>query len=180
MKVSTCRKKKLNKRKRFPQDRKSIFTLRYEQFVQKYVSGRQKHPSLAGINEKWTKINLCQPKNQFSHAEIRLHLKRLLSSNFKIFNRALNKMILFLLDRKFVSSSRNEEFGKKSFPLRETVFTSQKNSVYYEQRSFSDSFHIISIMFTSSKKDSTQWAHLHRFTTDWTLKFHVESSSRFH
>ena len=66
------------------------------------------------------KINFYKPKNQFPQA-VRFLLKRLLPLNFKIFNRALNKTILFLLDRKFVSTSRNEKFVKKPFPLGETV-----------------------------------------------------------
>ena len=37
------------------------------------------------------KINFYQPKNQFSRAEIKFLLKRLLPLNFKIFSRALNK-----------------------------------------------------------------------------------------
>ena len=62
------------------------------------------------------KINFYQPKNQFPKAEIRFILKKLLPSNYKIFNRTLNKTILFLLHRKFVSTSQNEEFVKKRFP----------------------------------------------------------------
>ena len=54
----------------------------------------------------------------------KVSLKKVTTPNFKIFNKALlNKTILFLLDRKFVSTSRNEEFVKKTFPLGETVFT---------------------------------------------------------
>ena len=41
-----------------------------------------------------------------------------------MFNKALNKTMLFLLDRKFVSTSRNEEFVKKTFLFNgETVPT---------------------------------------------------------
>ena len=39
----------------------------------------------------------------------KVSLKKVTTPNFKIFNKALlNKTILFLLDRKFVSTSRNE------------------------------------------------------------------------
>ena len=62
-------------------------------------------------------------KKSVSTSRKRFLLKRLLPPNFKIFNRALNKTILFLLDRKKFSASRNEEFVKKTFPLGETVFT---------------------------------------------------------
>ena len=81
------------------------------------------------------KINFYQPKNQFPRAEIRFLLKRLLPPNFKIFKRALNKTILFLLDRKFVSTSRNEKrfTWEKPFSLpgisdkwKKPFFTSQK------------------------------------------------------
>ena len=70
------------------------------------------------------KINFYKPKSQFPpQAEIWFLVKRLLP-NLKIFNRALNKTIQFLLDRKFISTSRNEEFVlKKMFPLEKTVFT---------------------------------------------------------
>ena len=57
-------------------------------------------------------------ENQFPRAEIRFVSKRELSPNFQIFNRALNKTIMFLLDRKFVSTSRNERFAKKCFPWK--------------------------------------------------------------
>ena len=60
------------------------------------------------------KINFQQPKNQFQRAEIEFLLKGWLLQIFRIFNGALNKTILFLLDRKFVSTSRNEEFVKKN------------------------------------------------------------------
>ena len=63
------------------------------------------------------KINFYYPKNQFQRAEIRFLLKRLLPPNFKIFNRALNKPILFLPNRKFGSTSQNEKLVKKMFPL---------------------------------------------------------------
>ena len=63
------------------------------------------------------KINFYQPKNQFQRGEIRFFFKRLLPPNFKIFNKAPNKTILFLLDRKFVFTSRNEKFVKKNISL---------------------------------------------------------------
>ena len=77
----------------------------------------KKYLSLARVSLKWNKINFYYSKNQFPRAEIRFLLQKLLLPSFKIFNRALNKAILFLLDRKFVSTSRNEEFAKKTFPL---------------------------------------------------------------
>ena len=60
------------------------------------------------------KLTFNSQNNQFSWAEIRFLLKRLLPANFKIFNRALNETILFLLDRKFVCTSQNEKFVKKN------------------------------------------------------------------
>ena len=76
-------------------------------------------------------------KNQFPQAGIA-------TPNFKSFNKALNEKILFPLDRKSVSTSRNEEFVKNSFHLTKKLFsqpgifekwkklflTSQKNSFY--------------------------------------------------
>ena len=62
------------------------------------------------------KNNLYWPKNQFPRTLIRYLLKRLLSSNFEIFNGALNKTMLFALDRKLVSTSRNEEILRNTFP----------------------------------------------------------------
>ena len=53
------------------------------------------------------KLTSTSKRNQFSRAEIRFLLKRLLRPNFKIFNRALNKTILFILERKFVSTAWN-------------------------------------------------------------------------
>ena len=96
-------------------------------------------------------------------------MKRLLPQNFKLFNRALNKTLLFLLNRKFASTSRNEELVKNLFPWeklfslpgisdkwKKRFFTSQKNSFYQEKWSFSVKigFHIISIMVTTSKKNT--------------------------
>ena len=68
------------------------------------------------------KMNFFQLKNQFPQAEVRFLLKRLLPLNFEIFNRALNKTTLFLLDRSFVSTGPNEEFVKKMF-LWEKLFS---------------------------------------------------------
>ena len=87
--------------------------------------------------------------------------------NFKSFNKALNKKILFPLDGKSVSTSRNEDFVKKRFHLTEKLFSqagisdkwkklsfnSQKNSFYSEQRSFSLKIGLhVSIMVSTSKK----------------------------
>ena len=82
------------------------------------------------------KINFYQPKNQFPRAEIRFLLKMLLLTKFKVFNRALNKIVLFLLDRKFVSISWNEEFvqkknislGRNCFHCLEYLKNEKKNS----------------------------------------------------
>ena len=82
------------------------------------------------------KNNFHKPKNLFPRAEIRFLLKRLLPPNFKIFNKALNKTILFLLDRKFVSTSRNEKFVKKRFNLREKRFSLPGISDKWEKRFF--------------------------------------------
>ena len=63
-------------------------------------------------------------KKKVSTSRNKVSLKKLLPPNFKIFNKALNKTILSLLDRKFVSTSLNKEFVKKTFPFEgETAFT---------------------------------------------------------
>ena len=53
---------------------------------------------------------------------MRFLLKRLLTPNFKIFNRALNKIILFLIDRKLVSTNRNEKFVEKNVSIGRNCF----------------------------------------------------------
>ena len=53
------------------------------------------------------KTNFHEPKKSVSRAEVMFILQMLLPPNFKIFNKALNKTILFPPDRKFVSTSRN-------------------------------------------------------------------------
>ena len=53
------------------------------------------------------------PRMSLPQAGIKCILKKLPHPNFKNFNKALNKRILFALDRKSVSTSRNEEFVKK-------------------------------------------------------------------
>ena len=68
------------------------------------------------------KINFLQPKNQFPRAEIRFLLKILLPPYFKLIKRALNKTILILLERKFVFTSRNEEFVTKNVALGRNCF----------------------------------------------------------
>ena len=119
-------------------------------------------------NEK--KNDFRQPKIQFPQVEIRFLLKGVLRPNFKFFNEALlNKTLLFLLDRKFVLTSQNEEFVKKTFLFEgklfsltgvydkweKRFFTCQKNSFFQEQCSFSVKidFRIISIMAFISKKN---------------------------
>ena len=76
----------------------------------------EKYLSLAGVFEKWKKLTSTSKKISF-------HEQKVATPQFNIYNRALNKAILFLLDRIFVSTSRNEKFVKKTFPLGETVFT---------------------------------------------------------
>ena len=115
------------------------------------------------------KMRLHQTKNSFHQKEylrnrkktsstsqkISFHKQELLPLNFKGFNKALKKKILFPLDRKSVSTSRNEEFVQKRFHLTENMFsqpgisdqwkklffTSQKNSFYQEQKLFDNGFH---------------------------------------
>ena len=111
------------------------------------------------------KINFQQPKNQFQRAEIGFLLKGWLLQNFRIFNRALNKTILFLLARKFVSTSRNEEFVKKTVSLGRNCFhcleylINGKNGFSLARKTVSSFsvkmvFHIISVMVTTSKKNT--------------------------
>ena len=87
----------------------------------------KKYLSLGGVSEKWKIITFTSQsqKYHFPSAEIGFILKKLLPMNFKFFSKTLlNKTILFLPDRKFVSTSWNEEFVKKTFPFDgETVFT---------------------------------------------------------
>ena len=135
-----------NKRKLFLQDTEPVSTIRNKKFVEKYVSARQKIPFTGRIIWKIEKISFYEPKNQFSQAEIKVLLKRLLPPNLKIFNKALNQARLFLLDRKFVSTSRNQESVKKNISLgrcslfsmpgtsdkwKKRFFTSQKKSFYW-------------------------------------------------
>ena len=126
------------------------------------------------------KIRLHQTKNSFHQKEylrngkktsstsqkISFHKQELPPPNSKGFNKALNKKILFPLDRKSVSTSRNEEFVKKRLHLTESMFsqpgisdqwkklffTCQKSSFYQEQRSFSLKIDLqVSIMASTSK-----------------------------
>ena len=53
------------------------------------------------------KINFHLPENQFPREGIRFFLKTLLPPNFKNFSKALNKRILFPLERKSVFTGRN-------------------------------------------------------------------------
>ena len=58
--------------------------------------------------------------------KISFHKQELPPPNFKSFNKALNKKILFQLETKSVSTSRSEEFVKNTFPLDgKTVFTAR-------------------------------------------------------
>ena len=75
--------------------------------------------SLEGVSKKWEKISSNSQKISF-------HKQELPPPNFKSFNKALNKKILFPLDRKSFSTSRNEEFVKNTFPFDgKTVFTAR-------------------------------------------------------
>ena len=80
-------------------------------------------PWRAISHEKLNILSVLVAKNQFPRAEIRFLLKRLLPPNIKLFNGVLNKILLFLLDRKSVYTSQNEKFVEKTFLLGETVFT---------------------------------------------------------
>ena len=65
-----------------------------------------KYLSLEGVSEKREKISSPNQK-------IIIHKQKLPPPNFKSFNNALNKKLLFPMGRKSVSTSRNEEFVKK-------------------------------------------------------------------
>ena len=104
MMASTCRKR-LNKRKWFSQGKKSVSTIGNE----KYVSTRQKIAFTSRSIRKMKRINFPLTENQFPRAGIKTLLKNLLPPNFKNFKKALNKRILFLLNRKFASTSRKLE-----------------------------------------------------------------------
>ena len=64
-----------------------------------------KQLSLEGVSEKWEKISSTSQKISFRKQELP-------PPNFKSFNKALNKK-----NTLSVSTSRNEEFVKKTFPL---------------------------------------------------------------
>ena len=71
----------------------------------------KKELSLAGVSEKWKKLTSTSHKihkQKYGFSE-----NKMLPPNFKNFNKALNKRILFLPDRKSVSTSWNEELVKK-------------------------------------------------------------------
>ena len=55
--------------------------------------------------------------------KISFHKQELPPPNFKSFHKALNKNILFPLDKKSVSTSQNREFVKKPFDLTEKLFS---------------------------------------------------------
>ena len=60
------------------------------------------------------------------------------SPNFKSFNKALNKKILFPLDRKYVSTSRNEEIiNKIPFHLTERLCLQPGLAKKWEKNCFS-------------------------------------------
>ena len=111
--------------------------------------------------QKMEKKKIHKPKNQFPQTGIRFPFEKLLPSNFQNFIKALNKRITFPLNRKLLSITRNEEvvkiyifhlaeklFSQPGFyQMEETVFRSQENSYYLEQRSFplKIGFHIVLI-----------------------------------
>ena len=67
-------------------------------------------------------------KKSSTSQEISFHKQELPPSNFKNFNKALNKKKkLFPLDRKSVSTSRNEELVKNTFPLDGRTFFTARN-----------------------------------------------------
>ena len=111
--------------------------------------------SLERVSEKREKISSTSQKISF-------HKQKLPPSNFKSFNKALNKKILFPLDRKSVSTSLNEEFAKKNtFSLdQETVFKARISEKPPEKYCFSlarKSFSLkiglyVLIMVSASKK----------------------------
>ena len=76
-----------------------------------------KYLSLEGVSEKRKKISSPNQK-------ISIHKQKLPPPNFKSFNNALNKKLLFPMGRKSVSTSRNEEFVKKY--KRKNCFHSQE------------------------------------------------------
>ena len=72
-------------------------------------------------------INIHSPENQFPRAGVRFFLKEVAKPAFQNFNRALNKKILFPIDRKSVSTSWNEELIKKHVStLLKNCFHSQE------------------------------------------------------
>ena len=92
----------------------------------------------------------------------------MLPPNFKIFNRALNKIIVFLLEWKFVSTSRKEDSLKKRFPWEKLfslpgISDKWKKKVFHEpEKQFllaameffcNNWLWLISIMVTISKKN---------------------------
>ena len=103
--------KKDYKRKRFPQDRKSVS-----------ISARQKYLSLAGVSEKWKR------KNQFPRAKIRFLLRRLLPPNFKISSRALIKIMPMkkLLKKRFHLREKQPLLPGISNKWEKQFFTRQK------------------------------------------------------
>ena len=104
------------------QGRKSVSTIWNENMF----SPDKKYLSLAGVSVK-SKKKLLLAKKSVSTSRNKVSLKKI------IVIVSLNKTILFLLDRTFVFTSRNEEFVKKTivkfgFPIISImVITSKKN-----------------------------------------------------
>ena len=122
--------KRLNNRKGFSQNRKSVSTIRNEKFVLKYVSARQKIAFIRRSIWKKKKKNLARKSVSTSRNKVSLK-KMLLHLNFKNFSKTLNDRILIPLDRKSVSTSWKEEnlFSQPRISDKWTklFFTRQRN-----------------------------------------------------
>ena len=99
----------------------------------------RKQLSLEGVSEEWEKIS-------FTNQKISFHKQELLAPNFKTFNKVLNNKILFPFPLAGMKNSLKKHFQLTvklfsqpgiSDKWKKLFFTSQKNSFYQEQRSFS-------------------------------------------
>ena len=95
----------------YPLARKSLSTNR-NAFKNTFpLYGKIKLAVAAGESQNGRKKKgLPQPENQFPLAEIRLFFKNWISRFPETEQKSLNKIILFQLDRKLVSASKNGEF----------------------------------------------------------------------
>ena len=103
-------KKKLEKENGFHRIENACPPFRLEDSFKNAFTLDQKQPSLERVSEKWEKIS---PTSQ----KINFYMQEFPSPNFKSFKKALNKKILFPLDKKSVSTSRNEEKTVQKFLL---------------------------------------------------------------